>query len=70
VNLACCLVGAGEIDRAKAAFEAGQRLAPEFFKVRLEGVSPFTQPEDRKRLQTFLRIAAGLEDPSAAEALR
>src|SRR4029078_3877670 len=32
VNLACCLVGAGEIDRAKAAFEAGQRLAPEFFK--------------------------------------
>ena len=26
--------------------------------------------EDRKRADTFFRIAAGLEDPSAAEALR
>ena len=52
VNLACCLVGTGEIDKAKATFEAGQKLAPEFFRVRLEGsASPFTQPEDRKRLQ-------------------
>ena len=71
VNLACCLVGTGEIDKAKATFEAGRRLAPEFFRVRLDGsMSPFTQPEDRKRLQMFLRIAAGLEDPSVAEALR
>jgi tetratricopeptide (TPR) repeat protein len=70
-NLACCYVGTGEIDKAKAALDAGQKLAPEFFRVRLEGgVSPFTQPEDRKRLCTFLRIAAGLEHPSAAETLR
>ena len=27
-----CLVGTGEIDKARAAFEAGQRLAPEFFR--------------------------------------
>jgi tetratricopeptide (TPR) repeat protein len=70
VSLTCCLVGAGEIDKAKAAFAAGQKLAPEHFKFRLEGTSPFARPEDRARQHTFLRIAAGLEDPSAADALR
>jgi adenylate cyclase len=70
-NLAICLVGTGEIDKAKAVFAALQKLAPaEYLKARLGGTSPFARPEDRKRLQTFLRIAAGLEDPSAAEALR
>jgi TolB-like protein/class 3 adenylate cyclase len=70
VSLTCCLVGAGEIDKAKAAFAAGQKLAPKHFKVRLEGTSPYARPEDRARQRTFLRIAAGLEDPSAADALR
>jgi adenylate cyclase len=70
VSLTCCLVGAGEIDKARAAFAAGQRLAPEHFKIRLEGTSPYARPEDRARQRTFLRIAAGLEHPSAAEALR
>jgi tetratricopeptide (TPR) repeat protein len=70
VSLTCCLVGAGEIDKAKAAFAAGQKLAPEHFKVRLEGTSPYARPVDRARQRTFLRIAAGLEDPSAADALR
>ena len=68
--LAICLVGMGEIDKAKAAFTAGQKLAPEFFRIRLEGTPAYARPEDRKRADTFLRIAAGLEDPSAAEALR
>jgi hypothetical protein len=36
----------------------------------LEGTSSFARPEDRARQRTFLRIAAGLEDPSAADALR
>jgi TolB-like protein len=70
VSLTCCLVGAGEIDKAKAAFAAGQKLAPEHFKFRLEGTSPFARPEDRARQHTFLRIAAGLEEPSAADVLR
>jgi adenylate cyclase len=71
VNLVGCLVGTGEIGKAKATLEAGQRLAPEFFRTRLEGsMSPFARPEDGKRLQMFLRIAAGLEDPSVAEAFR
>jgi adenylate cyclase len=69
-NLAVCLVGAGEIDKAKAVFETGQRLGPEFFKSRLEGTWLYARPEDRKRALTFLRIAAGLEDPTAADALR
>jgi hypothetical protein len=37
---------------------------------RLEGKSAYRRPEDRKRQTTFLRIAAGLEDPGAADALR
>jgi TolB-like protein/class 3 adenylate cyclase len=69
-NLAVCLVGAGEVDKAKAAFDVGQELAPEYFKRRLEGTSSYARSEDRKRVTTFLRIAAGLEDPSAADALR
>ena len=70
VSLTCCLVGAGESDKAKAAFAVGQKLAPEHFKIRLEGTSTYARPEDRARQCTFLRIAAGLEDPSAADALR
>ena len=70
LHLATCLIGTGEIDKAKAAFAAGQRLGPKYFRSRLEGTSTFARPEDRTRQRTFLRIAAGLEDPSAADALR
>jgi hypothetical protein len=68
--LAICYVGANEIARARAMFAAGQRLAPEYVKSRLEGTWEYTRPEDIKRATTFFRIAAGLEDPSAAEPLR
>jgi adenylate cyclase len=64
------LVGMGEIDKAKIAFEAWQKLAPEHVRSRLEGTTLYGRAEDRARFQTFLRIAAGLEDPSAADALR
>jgi hypothetical protein len=70
LHLTTCLVGAGEIDKAKAAFVTGQRLGPDYFRNRLEGTSVYARPEDRTRSITFLRIAAGLEDPSAAESLR
>jgi TolB-like protein/class 3 adenylate cyclase len=69
-NLTICLVGAGEIDKAKSVFEAGQKLGPEYFKIRLEGEPLYARPEDDKRQHMFLRIAAGLEDPSTAEAFR
>lgn len=69
-NLICCLIGAGEITKAKAAFALAQPLAPEYFKLRLAGILPFHREEDRKLVQTFLRIAAGLDAPSAAEPFR
>jgi hypothetical protein len=71
VSLACCLVGAGEIGKAKATFEALQKVASaEWVRSRLEGSSEYAWPADRTSHRTFLRIAEGLEDPSAADALR
>jgi tetratricopeptide (TPR) repeat protein len=70
VALANCFVGANEIGKARAVFAVAQRLAPEFIKRRLEGVWVLGAPEDRKRANTFLRIAAGLEDPGAADSMR
>jgi adenylate cyclase len=70
-NLVGCLVGVGEIDKARATFEALQKVASaEWVTSRLEGTWSYSRPEDRMRATTFLRIAAGLEDPSAADALR
>jgi adenylate cyclase len=68
--LARCYVGINEIAKARAMFAEAQRRAPEYFKTRLEGHTPFARPEDRTRSIAFLRIAAGLEDSSAAEILR
>ena len=70
VMKAAGLVGMGEIDEAKTVFAALQRLAPGYARSKLEGLSLYAQAEDRARSQIFLRIAAGLENPSAAEALR
>jgi tetratricopeptide (TPR) repeat protein len=69
-NHVLCLVGAGEIEKAKAAFNAAYGLAPEFFRRRLEGFSVLARPEDRQRTIIFMRVAAGLEDPRIADALR
>jgi adenylate cyclase len=68
--LAITYVGRGEIDKAKAALESARRMAPELIQSRLEGNWPFQRAETREHLSVFLRIAAGLEDPSAADALR
>jgi adenylate cyclase len=69
--LAVCLVGAGDIDKAKARFESLQKVASaDWLRGILDSRWGYCRPEDRKRATTFLRIAAGLEDPSAADALR
>ena len=65
-----CLVGMGEIGRARVVFDRLRKLAPDYAQQSLEGASLFGRPEDRHRVGMFLRIAAGLEDPSAAQALR
>jgi len=36
----------------------------------LQGMGNLRNPEHRHRVWTFLRIAAGLEEPSAADGLR
>jgi adenylate cyclase len=73
-------VGLGDIDKAKSALERARALAPDYIQYLLQSHSRIETPnprkpvdggtESRRRIQIFLRIAAGLEDPSAAEALR
>jgi adenylate cyclase len=63
-------VGLCEMDKAKAELDKMRRIAPEFIRSRLEGVNPYRKAEDRERFSVFLRIAAGLEDPNAADKLR
>jgi adenylate cyclase len=70
-SLAVSLIGVGEIEKAKAMFKALQEVASdEWVRRRLEGEWFLARQEDRTRATTFLRIAAGLANPSAAEALR
>jgi adenylate cyclase len=69
-NLVSHCVGLGEIEQAKTALEAARRLAPAFVESRLNGNYYNGTPEDKKRLHVFWRVAAGLEDPSAADAMR
>lgn len=64
------LIGLAEIARAKSEFQVWRTLAPELVESRLAGQWLSSDPEYRQRATTFLRIAAGLEDPGAADVLR
>lgn len=68
--LAAFLVGLGEVDKVKAELENLRGLAPELVQRWLQGGVAIADEKARHRFTTFLRIAAGLEDPSAADALR
>jgi adenylate cyclase len=70
LNAINCFVGMGQMDRAKAEFAKARALAPAWLDALVQGLSPYARAIDRDRQITFLRVAAGLEDPSAAEALR
>ncbi|MEO8544923.1 MAG: adenylate/guanylate cyclase domain-containing protein [Burkholderiaceae bacterium] len=73
---AALYVGLSDIDQAKSSLERARLLAPEGFHFfsraqRPDPRKPAQGGSDfRRRFHTFLRIAAGLEDPSAADALR
>lgn len=67
---AISLVGTGELESARAAFQALERIAPKLAEARLAGRWLATNPDYVKRAHTFMRIAAGLEDPAAADTLR
>jgi len=68
-HLAVNYVGLGEIAKARAAVAESSRIAPGQVERSLAGFM-YRKPEHQRRGTTFLRIAAGLEDPTAADALR
>jgi adenylate cyclase len=68
-HLAVNYVGLGEIAKARAALDESTRIAPGQVERSLAGFM-FRKEEHQRRGTTFLRIAAGLEDPTAADALR
>jgi hypothetical protein len=63
----CPRDGLGEIEKAKTAMAEARRVGPEFVDRHLAGD---LYGQFRGREWVFARIAAGLEDPNAAEALR
>ena len=63
-------VGTGEIGRANTAFQTLRQVAPKLAEARLAGHWLSTSPGYVLRTHTFMRIAAGLEQPVAALALR
>ena len=70
LSLAVGHVGLGEIDKAKAAFATVCQIAPLFAQSRIDGPTSQGRVQDRNRVHIFARIAASLEDPGAADALR
>ena len=68
--IAINLVGLGDIPGAQGAFAKAQSLSPELVAARLAGKWPSAGKIYYQRAYTFFRIAAGLEKPAAAKALR
>ena len=69
-QLAMNYVGLGETAKAKVALEDARRISPGFVQRALEGDLSFRREQDRQKVMVFLRVAAGLEEPGAADALR
>jgi len=69
-HLAMNLVGLGDIAAAEVACAEARRLSPAWVERGLVGRFIYRKPEHLRRATTFLRIAAGLDDPDAADALR
>ena len=63
-------IALGQMSEARASLEAVLRVAPAFVQGRLDYRLTATDFEYQRRSTTFIRVAAGLEDPSAADALR
>lgn len=63
-------VGLGEIGHAQTEFQRLKQMAPRLAQARLAGHWLSAHPHYLQRAHTFLRIAAGLEAPSAADGLR
>ncbi len=70
VAIAVNQVGLGDIDAAAQAYAQAKQLAPALVEARLAGHWMASSPKYLARVHTFFRIAAGLESPAAAMALR
>jgi adenylate cyclase len=70
MSLVLVAVGAGQIERAKAAFETLRAISPAYAHRALTHDPPLRKPEDRQRFALATRIAAGLEAPARAAELR
>ena len=70
MSLVLVAVGAGQIERAKTAFETLRTLSPAYAHRALTHEAPLRKPEDRQRFTLATRIAAGLEAPERAAELR
>ncbi len=70
MSLILSAVGAGQIERAKTAFETMRMISPAYANRALTQDAPLRKPEDRLRFTLATRIAAGLEAQSRAAELR
>lgn len=70
MSLTLVAVGAGQIERAKTAFETIRMLSPAYAHRVLTQDAPLRKSEDRQRVTLATRIAAGLEEPERAAELR
>jgi adenylate cyclase len=70
MSLVLVSVGAGQIERAKAAFETLRAISAPYANRALTQDAPLRKLEDRQRFTLATRIAAGLEAPARAEELR
>ena len=70
MSLVLVAVGAGQIERAKTAFETMRTLSPAYANRALTQNAPMRKPEDRQRFTLATRIAAGLEPAHRAVELR
>lgn len=66
--LALNLVGLGEIEAASKAINTMRAVSPSYYNDRVAGGYAFQKQDDVTRATTFIRIAAGLADSSAAKA--
>ena len=63
-------VGLGDLAKARAAFEHALEVAPELVRWALGTTTTSGAKAPGDRFRTLLRVAAGLEDPGAADACR
>jgi hypothetical protein len=63
-------VGLREFDKARGPLEVAHRFAPELVQARLTARPAGSGTEFQQPNGVFLRITAGLEEPSAVDALR